>query len=255
MNILLHTIALEPARWKPQKVAQPLAGLIPHIARTPFKQLEIFEPHLTLADDESALRDQLMENNLTPAVLSSYLELTEPNEEADDSLRARVARFGFEKVRLFPGRKVSPTDDAAIALVADRVRALASSMPEVELLLETHDGSIADDPQRLVDLLGEIDASNVGLLYQPTVFAAEPALAQLAIQRPHIRHVHLQNRHPDRSFAPLAEGVIPWRDILAQLDVDCSLEFVPSGIRPVEPFDLERVLAECVRDASAVNKA
>lgn len=255
MNILLHTIALEPARWKPQKVVQPLARLIPHIAQTPFKKLEIFEPHLTHSDDEPALRDQLAERNLTPAVLSSYLELTERNKQADAELRARVALFGFKKVRLFPGRKVSPTDDAAIAVVANRVRDLAVSLPGVELLLETHDGSIADDPERIVDLLAEIDAPNVGLLYQPTVFAAESALAQLAIQRPHIRHIHLQNRHPDRSFAPLAEGVIPWPEILGQLDVDASLEFVPSGICPIEEFDLASVLAECVHEASVLTRA
>ena len=263
MNILLHTIALEPARWTPQRVSQPLAALIPKIAATPFKQLEIYEPHLTMAEDEAALPELLAQHGLAPVVLSSYLNITPHVTTADAftaqlrQMKERVRRFGFKKIRLFPAPGIAPTDRAEEQVAAQRVRAMLKEIPGVEILLETHDGSMADVPQRLVDFVNDIAHERLGLLFQPTAFQAEPALEQFKLQQPLIRHIHLQNRKPDASqFAKLLEGVIPWPKILVQLGfkVDGSIEFVPSGICTVQEFDLDKSLSEAVSEAASVRK-
>ena len=260
MHILFHTIAVEPERWTPQRVSQKLAELIPRIAGKGFKRLEIYEPHLTEGDEEE-IRGLLAEHELEAVVLSSYLQVAP--EKTDDAkfaaeksaLVERVKRFGFRKVRLFPGSGVSPTDEAATRIVAERVSQIAKELPEVGILLETHDGSIADDAETIVALVKRMNLPNVGLLWQPTVFEAEAALKQFAVQKELIRHVHLQNRNPDGSFSTLHAGVVPWEKILPQLDVDFTLEFVPSGICAVEKFDLETSLNEAVMEAEYVRAA
>jgi sugar phosphate isomerase/epimerase len=259
MHILLHTIALEPARWTPARVSRPLVELLPAIRDAGFMELEIFEPHLTLAPDEPTLVRELAQHGLAPVVLSSYLDLspadysTEAFLEQSRMLQARVARFGFRKVRLFPGR--SPTPDRigeTIQIIAQRLRHLADPQPEVEFLIETHDGSLADNPADAVRLVEECERPNIGLLWQPTQFEAEAARRQFALQREFIRHIHLQNRKADGGFAPLAEGIIPWRELLAEIPpgVDATLEFVPSGVCPFERFDLAKSVQEAVQESS-----
>ena len=261
MELLLHTIALEPARWTPERVANPLVELLPAIAKAGFRRLEVFEPHLTLAADEEALPRLFSSLRLEPVVLSSYFNVnpavTTPSafEQGAQELATRVQRFRFQKVRLFPGSGVNPQDEAAVAAVTERIGVLAQRMPQVEFLLEAHDGSIADSPERFLHLVRDLAAPNVGILYQPTVFSEAPALRQFELQRPFIRHLHLQNRAvgDEGRFTRLSEGGVPWKKIVQGLTanphVAATLEFVPSAICPVADFNLELSLAEAVAEA------
>jgi len=254
MDILFHTISMEPARWTSQRVSQKLSDLIPKIAGASFEKLEIYEPHLA-AEDEEALLASLFKHGLDPVMLSSYLQISPGKTDNEKfaaekgELIARVKRFGFHKVRLFPGGGVSPKDGDAIKVVAERISQIARELAGVQILLETHDGSIADEPAAIVAFVDQLHLPNVSLLYQPTIFKPEPALQQFAVQKHLIRHVHLQNRDADGKFSTLKEGVVPWDKILPQLDVDLTLEFVPSAICPVEKFDLEKSLSEAVAEA------
>lgn len=260
MNVLLHTIALEPARWTSQRVSQSFADLLPRIAAAGFRDIEVFEPHLEHLEDEAAGRDTIAANGLNPVILSSYLNLNPekvPENDVDtgiEKLAERVAAFGFRKVRLFAGSGMDPANAEGVRIFTARLERVASAMPATEFLIETHDGSLADDPELIVRIVDDVAAENVGLLYQPTVFEPGPALSQLAIQKTRIRHLHLQNRWPDLSFAPLAEGVIPWPEILKELDysVDATVEFVPGGICEVAAFDLETSLQEARKEADYV---
>ncbi len=263
MNILLHTIALEPARWTPQRVSRPLSELLPTVAGAGFYKLEIFEPHLAMLPDEPALIPIFERYHLVPMVLSSYLELSPHlNPEAAfetqaAELLARVDRFGFGKVRLFPGSGPDPANTGAtIAQIGRRLGFLAGQRPEVEFLLETHDGSLADSPGLVIELVRTSGRPNVGLLWQPTIFEPRAAMAQWEMQKPFVRHVHLQNRTPDGRFSRLESGVIDWEAILGSVEfqVDVSLEFVPSGICEVEAFDLTTVVQEAVEEFGYVVK-
>lgn len=259
MKILLHTIALEPARWTPQKVSSPLRDLIPRLAQTPFRELEIFEPHLA-GVDAHAIRDALSDHGLTPTVLSSYIDFSPAKMSGDtfpeerSRLLERIRFYDFQKVRLFPCPRFVPGEgDAEIVHeFTNRISSLAECAPDVTFLLETHDHSLADDAGRLNGVVSAIDRKNVGLLWQPTVFKAEAALAQFAVQKPFVRHFHLQNRDADGKFVALAEGVVPWASILSQTDADVSIEFVASGICAPSEFDLDRALAEAAATAEYV---
>ncbi len=261
MNILLHTIALEPARWTPQRVSRPLAEILPVIAGAGFYKLEVFEPHLSLLPDEGVMVALFERHHLVPTVLSSYLEVS-PHRNPDasylrqaDELLARVDRFGFSKVRLFPGQSPDAAQTAAtIRAVGERLHDLAGRRPGVEFLLETHEGSLADDPACAVALVEAGGAPNIGLLWQPTIFEPDAARAQWEVQQAHVRHIHLQNRTADGKFCRLSEGVIPWAEILeaARFGVDVSLEFVPSGVCEVESFELTTSVQEAVEEFAFV---
>lgn len=261
MQLLLHTIALEPARWTPARVSRPLVELLPAIAGAGFHRLEIYEPHLAMAPDEDALLAAIATHHLEPVVLSSYLDLS-PHANPEDrfaqeaqALLARVEMFGFRKVRLFPGRPASQDFadvETTVRGVTERLRSLAGHRPEVEFLLETHDHSLADDPARVLAIAEATGCANVGLLWQPTVFDAEAARAQFAVQRSAVRHFHLQNREADDPgrFATLRAGGIPWPEFLSAngFDTDASIEFVPAGIRSPEEFDLTTTLQQAVEE-------
>jgi sugar phosphate isomerase/epimerase len=260
MRLLLHTIALEPARWTPQRTSRPLVDLLPHIAAANFRDLEIYEPHLGATAVSTEIRDAFGEFNLTPEILSSYLNLN-PSVTRDsdvaagvDQIRARIDFYGFRKLRLFPGPGMSPSDEDGISLFVPRLERLINALPDTEILLETHDGSLADDPAVITRIVREFDSPRVGLLYQPTFFEPQAALRQLEIQKSFIRHLHLQNRKPNLDFAPLNEGVIPWDCILQKMDgaVSATLEFVPVGICSIQQFDLAATLRQARAEADSI---
>jgi sugar phosphate isomerase/epimerase len=260
VEVFLHTIALEPARWTPKKVSQNLSVLLPRIAGAGFRTVEVFEPHLGGEAGWPEIRNLLRECGLKPAILSSYVNLLTLSEEelprAADTLEKTLRFFAFSKVRIFPGPRISPSDDAAVTTFTRRLSWLAGRLEGMEILLETHDLSIADDPDRIVRVVRDIGAPQVGLLFQPTVFDGKSELLQFARQKEFVRHVHLQNRDSAMRFVPLAEGVTPWKAILRDLPagVNASLEFVPAGICPEEQFDLEAVLAQVKSEAAFVRQ-
>lgn len=261
MNILFHTIAVEPARWTPQRVARPLVELLPHIAKAGFRELEIFEPHLGADTISSEIKDGFVKSDLTPVILSSYLNLN-PAETSDadldvkiQQLAERIRYYGFTKLRLFPGSKMNPADEAGVEVFKRRARRLVSQVPDVEVLLETHDSSLADDPKVIVGMIKDLALEKVGLLFQATFFEEKDSiLKQFQIEKPYIRHVHLQNRMPDLSFVGMKEGVIPWPEILTELKdgVDATLEFVPVGVCGVDQFDLDATLQQARVEADYV---
>src|SRR5438132_12996991 len=105
MKLLLHTIALEPARWTPARVSQSLIDLAPRLASRGFRELEIFEPHLATSETPQRILDAFNKSDVIPMILSSYLNIGPAT--SDDALepllaelRERVNTFGFQKIRL-----------------------------------------------------------------------------------------------------------------------------------------------------------
>jgi len=260
MDLLFHTIAVEPARWTPQRTSRDLVLLLPLIAAAGFRRIEVFEPHLTSAATSPEIRDAFRSLQLTPEILSSYLNLN-PAETSPavvdanaEIIRARIEYYGFPRMRLFPGPRMEPSDKAGVREFTARLERLAAMLPGTEILLETHDGSLADDPETITRIVRDLAIPTIGLLYQPTLFEPGDALRQFAVELPFIRHVHLQNRHPDLTFASLKEGVIPWVQIFPQLPptVTATLEFVPAGICSVEAFDLAATLLQAKSEAAYI---
>ena len=88
MDLLFHTIALEPARWTPQRTSRDLAGILPPIASAGFRRIEVFEPHLTDATTSPKIRDAFR-SLISPEILSSYLNLNTP-ESSPAQVDAKV---------------------------------------------------------------------------------------------------------------------------------------------------------------------
>jgi sugar phosphate isomerase/epimerase len=262
MNLLFHTIALEPARWTPQRTSQDLADLLPLIASAGFDRIEVYEPHLKDPAATQTIRNALQAGNLVPEVLSSYLNLNPTQTSSSqldaqmEELRDRINTYGFRRVRIFPGPGMNPADKPGVAIFIERLEKLITALPGTEILLETHDGSLADDAETITQIVRDLNAPSVGLLYQPTFFQPERALRQFALQQPCIRHVHLQNRNPDLTFSTLRDGIVPWPQIIPQLDktVTATLEFVPIGICSIEKFDLTATLREAQSEAAYVRE-
>ncbi len=263
MNIYLHTIALEPARWTQQRVSQKLTDLVPLMAEAGFSEIEVFEPHLTAETISEEIRQCFEDHAVTPVILSSYLNLN-PTVTDDaqidllvDQIAERIAYYGFRKIRLFPGSGMKPDDVEGIRILRDRVRRVAARIPDTEILLETHDGSVADDPQAIVRMLQEIDHPKVSLLFQPTFFQdVDLILDQFRLQKTFISHIHLQNRKPDASFERMADGIVPWPRLLAEIggEVNATMEFVPVGICGVESFDLAKTLDQVKSEVAYVRQ-
>jgi sugar phosphate isomerase/epimerase len=220
MQVFLHTICVEPAGWP-------------------------------------ELRTGMADLGLRPAILTAYVNLAKTEEAAWEDARVALAEavefFGFSAIRLFPGSGCSPDDTTAREILLARLGDLAVVLPGIGLWLETHDGSLADDPEGLARLVEEAAQPAVGLIFQPTRFTPEETRAPHARQRGLVHHFHLQNRQPDLSFATLSDGVLDWAEILATAPegATASIEFVPTGIRPVEAFDFEATLAEAASEAAA----
>jgi sugar phosphate isomerase/epimerase len=253
MEVVFHTILVEPERWTERRVFRPLVDLLPDIHRRGFHALEVYEPHLGVENVSPDIRESFKANSLRPLILSSYLNLNpavtsdQELEKAGAVLLERCRFYGFEKIRLFAGPKMSPLDRAGVEIFIQRVRSMAQRLSGIEILLETHDGSLADDFQTMVSVMEGISSLNVGLLFQPTHFK-DPALTwkQFTAQKPWIRHLHLQDRNADLTFARLGRGLVPWARILRSLppQAGVTLEFVPAGICPTKDFNLDQVLAE-----------
>ncbi len=263
MKIYLHTIALEPARWTPQRVSQNLTDLVPLMAEAGFHEVEIFEPHLTVQTTSEEIRQCLAGHNVSPVILSSYLNLNPAVTDDSqvgllvDQIAERIDFYGFQQIRLFPGAGMNPADIAGVRILRERIQRVAARIPETEILLETHDGSVADDPQTLVNLIAEIDNPKVRLLFQPTFFQdTEIIFEQFRLQKPFIRHIHLQNRKPDLSFERMEIGVVPWPELLAEIggEVDATMEFAPVGICGVDSFDLAKTLDQVKSEVAYVRQ-
>ena len=140
--------------------------------------------------------------------------------------------------------------------------------PERESASSTSGARLPRDPEEASRALGQVQEllrrhqvveelalPNLGLLFQPTFFQPrERILEQVRIEKPHIRHIHFQNRMPDRSFVSLRAGIFPWPEILGELGkpMDATLEFVPSGICAAERFDLAASLKQAREEVEYV---
>lgn len=246
--VLLHTIALEPARWTVRRTSQKLTQLLPVMAAAGFRQIEVFEPHLS-AEGAQEITSVCKAEGIFLVVLSSYLDLsiTLDEHEVVHELRKKIEVFEFRKIRLFPGLRISPRDDAKVTFFRERLFRIAEALSDMEILLETHDQSIADDPVVLNKLVHEYRGSNLGLLYQPTTFQPEAAWDQFELQKMNIRHVHLQDRNTEGDIVVPGEGVLPWKRILGAYSGDVSIEFLPAGMTSEETFSLPIALQEAER--------
>ena len=269
-HLLLNTIALDPNRWTPEKVAYfDLVDLLPALAEAGFDALEVWQYHLSRLSDEqvAALGERARSLGVTFPVVGLYPALHLDGEErarewaAMEMLVARSADLGARVVKMFAGRLGSDeVDEEAFERSVGFAREMAEAVAEHGLVLtaETHPDTLCDSVPATRRFLDAVAAPNLRVCFQPFDFVStEQTLADYRALREHVVHVHLQGRRDDR-IALLEEADIDYQAFFRALAADgfdgvLCIEFVEGGVveRP-EDFDLELVLANARRDRAFV---
>lgn len=269
-ELLLNTIALDPNRWTPEKVAHfDLVDLLPALAEAGFDALEVWQYHLSgLTDAQAAiLGKRAHELGIMIPVVGLYpaLHLEEEKREREweqvEMLIARSAALGARVVKMFAGRLGSAEmDEEAFerSVTFARKMAEAAGAHGMTLTAETHPDTLCDSVPATRRLLDAVAAPNLRVCFQPYDFTStEQTLADYRALREHVVHVHLQGRRADR-ISLLEEADLDYRTILGALAADgfdgvLCIEFVKGGIveRP-EAMDVDLVLANARRDRAFV---
>jgi sugar phosphate isomerase/epimerase len=176
-------------------------------------------------------RAELQEHDLRVIGLGSSAQLHEriPDIRATyfDEVRRYVdlaVELGASYVRVFPNHL--PADQPrgeVLARIRDGMRTLAeyAETGGISILLESH-GDVTDS-QTLVEIMGSIDATNVGLLwdignmYMANGEAPADVYERLAFC---IRHVHLKDADANGRYVLTGAGVIPLREAIRALVAD-----------------------------------
>ncbi|MGW8483094.1 sugar phosphate isomerase/epimerase family protein [Microbacterium sp. NPDC055903] len=155
-------------------------------------------------------------------------EAIEPVLDAADAL-------GAERIRVWAGATGSAqASDAERSAVADRLRdaAIAAAERGIQLALEFHGGTLADDPASTRSLLDEVDHPALSTYWQPSVGAtAEVAIGEYLALADRVSAVHVFSWRPRTERLALDDRADLWRGLFAASVAhpprDALLEFVP----------------------------
>ena len=273
MQLLFNTIMLEPNRWTaPGRLTRPLEALLEPIRRAGFRDLEIWQYHISALSPSGVegLAGRMRDLGMRAAAAGAYprLHLSGGDAQAEQRLLDTVADYaallGCTTLKIFPGRVASADADAGVRrLSIERIRRLADRLGEagIALTLETHGGTLCDTLDatcRLLEELGSCD--NAGICLQPFP-GDDTGKAVAAFDRlfSRVRHLHLQNLSDAGEFCMLEEVTwIDYRRFLSHVrdaafaGIAC-LEFT-EGIAPPggAPLDPREVLANARRDCDFV---
>lgn len=238
-----------------------------------FQGIEMWGTHAKyLADDPSFDFNFFHSFGLKTSMISSYIPLQAARYELEETIRVLTRlcqRFDTKKLRIFAGQKGSiHTDEQERREIVARIRMLAQYVHErgIELLVETHPHTLADNVPSTIRLIEEVNHPAFKINFDVLHVwesDADPieAIRQL---RPFIAHFHLKNViSKDRLFVfepanvyapagtrkgmvPLFEGVINYKDILSELitfskDIDVSLEWFGSDVKKVLESDRQQI--------------
>lgn len=248
--------------------------LVRWAGQTGFDGIELWGIHARhLADQPRLGRDWVRERGLTIPMISDYLPLEGCEQAALAKTRqmCRLARhWGSPRLRTFAGAHASAhLDRHQRRTCTRRLAQLAACVADhgLELVVETHPNTLADNPASTRQLLEEVDHPALGLNFDVLHVweAGADPLATLKALAPWVRHIHLKNiaqRDQLDVFAPanvyspagsrcgmvpLFEGALDYRPcleyLLAQGPVDASLEWFGNDCRQVLGQDLQRLRA------------
>ncbi len=230
-SILLGTVAIEPNRWgtlDPSRAPRTqLADWLPAIAGAGFDGLEVWEEHLTAADDGG---DAVLSGVLPVSILNTYESLDDADPIGRRTVADWVRRSAAPAVKFNVGN-----DPTAAGLYAERISEWLTDLPAAtSLLCECHAGiSIAEDPEIAATIFaaaGPVD--RLGAIVH-THETADHLRARFDAYGDRIRHVHV-------NYLDVADRRVPLLadrrdDLAAKVDLLRSLGF--SGTWTIEFVD------------------
>lgn len=244
--------------------------------------------HLYEREREEALAQLgvMRSNSLAVSMISDYIDIggsadRQASLEKGGRLADMARWFGARRIRIFAGTKASNemTDEEradCVRLIRDLCEGCAGK--GVELLVETHPGTLADTLASTVRLIHEVEHESLGInldflhLWES---GTDPVKAFRELE-PWARHFHLKNISsadkldvflPHHVYAagasrdgivPLGEGAIDYAPVLQQIaDTEWfgSLEWFghdPCGVLAAESARLQRIRGEAGRHTEPV---
>jgi sugar phosphate isomerase/epimerase len=138
-----------------------------------------------------------------------------------ESVERQIAlahQFGVDRLRLFFGRlPIDAFDAHALVIVARNLRRMADAHPEMQFVLENHDGA-SSRPDICRRILEAVARSNVRLNFDPINFehAGVGSMDALREVQPLVGHVHLKGLDRGR-FCEFGAGDVDLEPILRAL--------------------------------------
>lgn len=272
VRILLNSIALDPNRWTEKKAPFfELKDLLEPVADAGFRRMEVWQYHVSSLDENAMteLQDRGADLGLEFPVLGIYPRLhlggTKGENDLSEAVRLldKAAFLGANTVKMFVGTKASADlTDLEEARTIASLEMLTDAAEDRDLLLsgETHENTLFDRVEVVKSILAIIDSEELEVCFQPfDSSSTERAIADYAALADHVIHIHLQGRKGGR-LSLLKNADIDYERFLETLEISgfagyLSIEFVKDCVvdHP-EDFDLDRVLANAVKDREFVEK-
>lgn len=219
-----------------------------------FQGIELWGIHAkNLSDQADYNKDWLAKNGLRASMISDYLPLHESEKNLYFSVQqlCRLSKhWGAGKIRTFAGSKGST--DTTVAERHRLVKKLARICDwlldyDLNLVIETHPNTFADSTQSTVQLIEEVDRSNLKLNFDVIHVWESKANVITALEQlgPHIGHFHLKNissanllnvfSPPNvysasgsrEGMVPLFEGAVDYKEffefLYSQANIDLSM--------------------------------
>jgi 3-dehydroshikimate dehydratase len=193
------------------------------------------------------------EAGLEVAAYGSYYRLGPDQPGAFEAVMTSAAALGAPTIRVWAGNKgaLETEVDERCEIIADALRvADIAARHGITVCLEYHAGTLTDERESAVALLGELAHPNIEFLWQPTNGAPVDECCQRLIEMlPRMRNVHVFHWWPTAAERhPLADGEVAWRSYIEIVresgrDADMLIEFVRND-------DPQQFLA----DAATLNK-
>lgn len=266
MKIVLNSIALEPNRWTEGKIPYfHLRDLLLPVKEAGFDSVEVWQNHVDLLDRAAVglLKETGDSLGISFPIIGMYPRFVVPEEEREDELdhwsrmAERVDILDSDILKVMPGR--TPSEDLsngkwdrAVAFVREALE--KTEEPGFLVPLETHGGTVADDPDALLRFLDDVGSDRLKICWQPYDFAdTDEAIELYDKLSDHIIHLHLQGRC-DGQMELLEDSDLDYEAILGHIfesgfDGYLSIEFVKNCVvnDPVN-FDVEDVLKNARQD-------
>lgn len=266
ISILLNTLALDPQRWSiPKQPYYALVDVLPKLAEVGFRQLEVWQYHITSLDDRSfkALRTEAKHWGITCPIVGAYPQLNPTGKAASEGFRRfqaiveRAVALEAEAVKIFAGNQATESLTGgeyrqAIAHLARLVEAAGAK--GLSLMVETHRKTLFDSAAAALKIIDEIGDPNLKVCIQPFDFdSTVDFVSDYETLADHVVHVHLQGRK-DKQLVLLKDAAIDYNQFLKMMEAETSVEYlslelVPgSVVESPDLFDLNEVLKNAALD-------
>ena len=180
---------------------------------------DVHVPHGDLARAGEVMR-MTADNGLRTSSYGSYYHCG-PDEKKVDFKKILETALALKAplIRVWAGRtgsrEISREQREAVVADSRRVADLAFQAG-IRIGFEFHRGSLTDDAEETMKLMGEIGRPNVGTYWQPPIgMSFRESCASLRTVIPHLQNIHVFHwGGPPVRRMLLAEGMEPWRGYL-----------------------------------------